>query len=95
MIERRLLDVSERLRRVRAELSVSEEQAHFLAEEAEDARLRALVSETPLAAKEEREAQRHAETLARHRDTLRRTIAELEDEQNALLDRMSGTTSDE
>ncbi len=95
MIERRLLDVSERLRRVRAELSVSEEQAHFLAEEAEDARLRALVSETPLAAKEEREAQRHAETLARHRDTLRRTIVELEDEQNALLDRMSGTTSDE
>lgn len=95
MIERRLLDVSERLRRVRAELSVSEEQAHFLAEEAEDARLRALVSETPLASKEEREAQRHAETLARHRDSLRRTIVELEDEQNALLDRMSGTTSDE
>lgn len=95
MIERRLLDVSERLRRVRAELSVSEEQAHFLAEEAEDARLRALVSETPLAEKEEREAQRHAETLARHRDSLRRTIVELEDEQNALLDRMSGTTSDE
>lgn len=89
MLQRRLLDVTERLRRVRAELQVSEEQAHFLQEEADDARLRAIVSETPLAAGEEREARRHAEVLARHRDELLRAVQELEAERDALLDRMS------
>lgn len=89
MLQRRLLDVNERLQKVRAELKVNEEQVVFLQEEADDARLRALVSETPLAAREEREARRHAETLARHRDDLRRAIEELEQERDALLDRMS------
>lgn len=89
MLQRRLLDVNERLQKVRAELKVNEEQVVFLQEEADDARLRALVSETPLAAREEREARRHAESLAHHRDDLRRAIEELEQERDALLDRMS------
>lgn len=89
MLQRRLLDVTDRLRRSRAELRLSEEQALFLEEEAEDARMRAIVSETPLAQREEREARRHAETLGRHRDSLRRSIVELEAERDALLDRMA------
>jgi len=95
MLQRRLLDVSERIRQVREELAVSEEQSRFFEEEADDARLRALVSETPVAEAESREARRHADTLARHRDELRRTIVELERERDALLDRMAGELADQ
>jgi hypothetical protein len=89
MLERRLIDVSDRLKRLRAELAVAEEQCAFLTAAADDARLRALVSETPIAEAEAHETRRHAEAQARHRDSLRRSIAELEREQDALLDRMA------
>jgi hypothetical protein len=89
LLERRLVDVADRLKRLRAEAAVADEQLAFLEEEADDARLRALVSETPLADAEAREVRRHADALARHRDVLRRSVAELEREQDALLDRMA------
>jgi chromosome segregation ATPase len=38
LLQRRLVDVSERLKRMRAELAVTEEQLRFLEEEARDAR---------------------------------------------------------
>ena len=75
MLQRRLVDVSDRLKRLRAELAVTDEQVAFLEDEADDARLRALVAETPLADVEARDARRHADTLARHRDALRQTSA--------------------
>ena len=93
ILQRRLLDVSERLKRVRAELAVAVEQQHFLEEESEEARLRALVSETPLSDAEAREARRHAEAMARHRKSLQATLAELLGEQDALLDRMANELS--
>jgi hypothetical protein len=93
ILQRRLVDVSDRLKRLRAERSVTEEQLVFLQDEAEDARLRALVAETPLADAEARDARRHADALARHRDSLVLSIAELEREQDALLDRMSAELS--
>ena len=89
LLERRLIDVSDRLKRLRAELAVAEEQTAFFANEADDARLRSLVAETPLADAEAHETRRHAEAQQRQLDTLRRSIAELEHEQNALLDRMA------
>jgi hypothetical protein len=89
VLERRLIDVSDRLKRLRQELAVAEEQCAFLANEADDARLRSLVSETPLADVEAHETRRHAEAQAGQLETLRRSIAELEHEQNALLDRMA------
>ena len=91
--QRRLVDVSERLKRLRAELAVTEEQLTFLEEEAEEARLRALVAETPLADVEARDARRHTDTLGRHRDSLQSTVRELEAEQDALLDRISAELS--
>jgi hypothetical protein len=93
ILQRRLVDVSDRLKRLRAERSVTEEQLVFLEDEAEDARLRALVAETPLTDAEARDARRHADALARHRDALVLSIAELEREQDALLDRMSAELS--
>src|SRR6185312_1729010 len=51
LIERRLTDVTERLKRARQELAVLDEQLAALSDAADDARIRALVSETPLADK--------------------------------------------
>jgi regulator of replication initiation timing len=93
ILQRRLVDVSERLKRIRAELAVTEEQALFLEEEAERQRLRALVAETPLADVEARDARRHADALAHHRDSLRTTVRELLREQDTLLDRISAQSS--
>lgn len=93
MLERHLVDVSERLKRMRAELGVTEEQLVFLEEEADEVRLRALVAETPLADVEARDARRHADALARHRDALRKTVRELEGEQDQLLDRIAAELS--
>ena len=93
ILQRRLVDVSERLKRLRVELRVTEEQLDFLEGEAEDTRLRALLAETPLAAAEARDARRHADTLGRHRDALARQIADLGREQDTLLDRMAAELS--
>jgi hypothetical protein len=91
LLQRRLIDVSDRLKRLRAELAVMEEQCAFFEAEAEDARLRALVSETPLAEAEAHEVRRHADAQGRQRDALRRAVVDLEREQDNLLDRMSET----
>ena len=51
-VERRIRDVHERLVKARQELAVLNEQYEVVSDAAEDARLRSLVSETPLAAHE-------------------------------------------
>ncbi len=93
ILQRRLVDVSERLKRLRVELRVTEEQLAFLEGEAEDTRLRALLAETPLADAEARDARRHADALCRHRDALARQIGDLGREQDTLLDRMAAELS--
>ena len=93
LLERRLIDVSDRLKRLRADLAVAQEQLLFMEEEADDARLRALVSETPLGDVDARDARRHADALARQRDALLRSVGELVREQDRLLDRMSAELS--
>src|SRR4051794_19280835 len=89
MVERNLVEISERLKQLRAELSVSDEQLLHFAEAADDARLRALVSETPLADREHHDAQRHAEAMSKHRAEVQSTIEQLEQRQDELLDRLS------
>ena len=54
-----------------------------------DARIRALVSETPLADREHHDARRHADAMAARRDELRRSIADLEARQDLLLDELT------
>ena len=89
LIERRLTEVHQRLRRAREELAVLDEQLAALTETAEDARLRALVSETPLADKEHREAQKHADAMLRSRAAVLAAVADLERAQGELLDRLT------
>ena len=88
LIERRLFEVAERMRALREELAVADEQLAVLAEAADDARLRAIVSETPLAEREHTEAQRHADAMGRHRADVLAQLADLERQQDDLLDRL-------
>lgn len=88
MVEQRLVEVSARMKRLQDELHVADEQLDHFAHEAEDARIRALVSETPVAEREHREADKHATAMRRHRDGIRAEIERLEATQNELLDRL-------
>lgn len=88
MLERRLSEGADRLKALRRELAVADEQLGHFADEADDARLRALVSETPGAEREFREAQKHADAMQRHRADLQNEIDQLERTQDELLDRL-------
>jgi hypothetical protein len=88
MVERKLLEVGERLKQLRAELLVTDEQLLHFADVADDARLRALVSETPLADRDHHDAQRHADAMSKHRAEVQSTIDQLERRQDELLDRL-------
>ena len=88
LVERRLTDVGARLKELRDELTVSEEQLAHLAEVADDARLRSLVSETPIADREHQDALRHADAMQRHRAEVLAQISRLEQTQDELLDRL-------
>lgn len=82
------MDVHARLKEARAELAVLDEQLSVLAEAADEARIRSLVSETPGADREHRDARRHADAMARSRASVESTISELEEMQDRLLDRI-------
>lgn len=88
LLERKLTDLTARLRALREELGVADEQLAALTETAEEARLRALVSETPLADRESVEATRHADAMARHRADVLARVTDLERAQDDLLDRL-------
>lgn len=87
-IEKQLRTVSKRLRARREDLRIADEQLAQLAHEADDARLRSLVSETPVADREHRDAARHAEKMRNHRAGLLERIGQLEAEQDSLLDQL-------
>ena len=88
LLERRLTELSERLKQLRADLVITDEQLAPLAEAADDARLRALVSETPLADREHQEAKKHADAMGRHRAEVSAQISKIEQQQDELLDRL-------
>jgi hypothetical protein len=87
LVERKLLEVSRRLKKAREELAVADEQLQALADAADDARIRSLVSETPLAARESQEARRHAEAMAGAQADLVAQVKRLEAEMDELLDK--------
>ena len=93
LLERRLAQTSTRLRALRDELAMVDEQLQSLADEADDLALRALVSETASASFESNEASKHAEAMARHRRHVSERIAVLEATQDELLDKLSSRTA--
>jgi hypothetical protein len=89
-IERRLAEVTARLIKAREELAIAEEQLEVFDDSADEARIRSLVSETPIANHDWNEAQRHADAQRRGRDLLRGRVAELEHTQDELLSQLVG-----
>lgn len=87
-IERRLWDVNDRLTRAREELVLIEEQLAVFVDDADDARIRSLVAETPIADREWQLASRHAEAMERGRQSARERVAELERLRDELLDKL-------
>ncbi len=88
LLKKKLADTSLRLRQLREELKVAEEQLTHFSDEADEARLRSLVSETPLADQKHREANKHAESMRKHKNMLQNEIDRVEALQDELLDQM-------
>lgn len=89
LTERRLSQVAARLRSLRGELDIIDEQLVQFADDADELSLRALVSETPMADHESSEARKHVEAMRRHRAHVTGEIAELEQRQDQLLDQLA------
>jgi hypothetical protein len=88
LLERRIRDLHLRLVRARQELAVLEEQLAVVNEDCEEARVRALVSETPLAGHEYAETRRHADAMKRAWEAQRSAVGELENRRDELLSRV-------
>lgn len=83
------------LGRAQQELQVAREQVAFQAGVADDAQIRMVVSGTPLADREFREARDDLDRLKRHEERTRARCAELTQERDALLERLlEGIDSD-
>lgn len=84
----RLAALSGEIAEEQTQLRILEEQVAFQQDVSEDARIRALVSETPLADRESREAADDLRRMIRSRDEVLDRLATLRAEQDALLERM-------
>ena len=78
LTERRLSQVAPRLKSLRAELAMIDEQLRSSPTTPTTSSLRALVSETPMAAHESNEARKHVDAMRKHRAHVVAEIAELE-----------------
>lgn len=87
-ISGRLSALSGEIAEEQTQLRILEEQVTFQQEVAEEARIRALVSETPIADRESREAADDLARLVRSRDETLRRVDDLRAEQDLLLERM-------
>jgi hypothetical protein len=90
-IEKKLTQTAHELRSAHIEVRVLDEQISHFADSADDARLRALVSETPLADRDHRQAVRTVTALNKDRVVWNQRIQKLEARQDALLDQLLET----
>ena len=89
------MDIAQRLRALSAEIAslqteigILEEQIAFQTEVADDARIRAVVSETPLADRESQVASGDLARLMRLRTDALKRLEQLRADQDGLLERM-------
>lgn len=85
--------VRTRLVRARQQLAILNEQLVAYDDDADDTRIRSLVSDSPEAAHDHTDASRHANAAGRSRTALLSTINELEQAQDDLLDRLVSTSN--
>ena len=91
-ITRKLAKNATRLTSLRSELGTIEEQTRMLGDEAEDMALRAIVAENTGVSRDARRAQEHAEAHRKNRERVVAEIAQLEVQQDELLDRLNAAT---
>ncbi len=89
LTERRLTKIGSRLKALRAELAIVDEQLLYLGDDADDQAIRALVAETAGSSFEARAAQGSFDNMSRHRARVLEEIAQLEVRQDELLDSMT------
>ena len=77
-----------RLKTLRSELAVVDEQLLYLGEDADDQAIRAMVAETASSSFEARSAQGNLANMTKHRAKVVEEIAELEERQDQLLDQL-------
>ena len=92
-VKKTFAELADRLAKAREELRIVEEQILFQMDVVQEAETRMVVAETPLAEREHRIARDDYERLRRQREEAQARIAELQREQDRLLDRMLGTSS--
>lgn len=84
----RLAALSAEIGEAQTDLRIIEEQLAFQADVADDARIRAVVSETPIADRDSRIAQGDLARLEHSREDVLRRLSELHTEQDRLLERL-------
>jgi TolA-binding protein len=87
-VRHRLREINQEIARLQTEIQILEEQVAFQQEVAEDARIRSLVSETPLADRDAAEAAGDLARLQRSRDDAKAQLDALRAETDRLLERM-------
>ena len=88
LVERRLSKVGSRLKALRSELAVIDEQLLYLGDDADDQAIRAMVAETASSSFEARSAQGNFANMTKHRTKVVEEIVDLEQRQDELLDQM-------
>lgn len=88
LIERRLRSLTDGVRRAMGELRQIDAELQQVGEEAEEARIRAIVADDALATHEGFHAQRSADTLTSARASIEKRLARLRAQQDELLDKL-------
>ena len=88
-VEKRLMEISRRIKQQKEELLVAEEQLISLTSDADEARIRSLVSETAISDNDRRDSVRQSENMQKYCHKIRNEIQRLEEMQDALLDKMN------
>ena len=84
-VRRKIQDLQGRIVTLRAEVAVLDEQIEAMDTEVDELRVRAVVSETPLAVKEHAEAARHAELAHRAGTDYSEELTRCETQRDQLL----------
>ena len=90
-LQKSLSQLGDRIAKARADLHIIEEQVLFQMDVVEETKTRMLVAETPLADREYRIANDDFQRMQKERERVIAEIAELQKEQDRLLDLMLAT----
>ena len=88
-LEKRLLEISRRIKKEKEELLIAEEQLISLIDDAGEARIRSLVSETAISDNDRRDSARQSENMEKYCQKIRNEIQRLEEIQDGLLDKLN------